>query len=51
MKIKRCASGWETWLDQYAIKKNGHRKIFIEGGTLMGGLLAEGIPVDSTHQQ
>lgn len=36
---------WEAWLDQQAIKRNRHRRIITEGA-LMGGLLAQGIPVN-----
>jgi hypothetical protein len=36
---------WQKWLDQHAIKKNRYRRIITEGA-LMGGLLAQGIPVN-----
>jgi hypothetical protein len=39
------ASAWEKWLDQHAIKSERHRRIITEGA-LMGGLLAQGIPVN-----
>jgi hypothetical protein len=39
------ASDWEKWLDQHAIKSKRHRRIITEGA-LMGGLLAQGIPVN-----
>ena len=39
------APDWEKWLDQQGIKKPHHRRIVTEG-ILMGGLLAQGIPVD-----
>ena len=35
---------WEKWLDQHDIKNKRHRRIVTEGA-LMGGLLAQGIPV------
>ena len=35
---------WEKWLDQHDIKNKRHRRIITEGA-LMGGLLAQGIPV------
>lgn len=35
---------WEAWLDEQQIKAPRHRKIITEGA-LMGGLLAQGIPV------
>jgi hypothetical protein len=38
---------WETWLDQQGIKTLRHRRILTEGA-LMGGLLAQGIPVNLT---
>ena len=38
-------TGWEAWLDQHAIKNPRHRRIITEG-MLMGGLLAQGIPVN-----
>jgi hypothetical protein len=39
------APDWEKWLDQHAIKSKRHRRIITEGA-LMGGLLAQGIPVN-----
>jgi hypothetical protein len=36
---------WEAWLDKHSINAPWHRKIITEGA-LMGGLLAQGIPVD-----
>ena len=44
MRIE-TASDWEKWLDQHAIKSKRHRRIITEGA-LMGGLLAQGIPVN-----
>jgi hypothetical protein len=38
------ALDWEKWLDQQCIKTKRHRRIITEGA-LMGGLLAQGIPV------
>src|SRR5664279_6466427 len=38
------ALNWEKWLDQQGIKNQRHRRIITEGA-LMGGLLAQGIPV------
>ena len=38
------ALDWEKWLDQQGIKTKRHRRIITEGA-LMGGLLAQGIPV------
>lgn len=38
-------AAWQTWLDRHAIKKHPHRRILTEGA-LMGGLLAQGIPVN-----
>src|SRR5664280_944375 len=38
------ALDWQQWLDQYGIKNKQHRRIITEGA-LMGGLLAQGIPV------
>ena len=38
------ALDWEKWLDQHGIKNKRHRRIVTEGA-LMGGLLAQGIPV------
>lgn len=38
------ALDWEKWLDQQGIKSKRHRRIITEGA-LMGGLLAQGIPV------
>jgi hypothetical protein len=38
------APDWEKWLDQQGIKSKRHRRIITEGA-LMGGLLAQGIPV------
>jgi hypothetical protein len=38
------AHDWEKWLDQHGIKTQRHRRIITEGA-LMGGLLAQGIPV------
>ena len=38
-------SGWETWLDKNGINALRHRKIITEVA-LMGGLLAQGIPVN-----
>ena len=38
------ALDWEKWLDQQGIKGKRHRRIIAEGA-LMGGLLAQGIPV------
>ena len=35
---------WEKWLDQHDIKNKRHMRIITEGA-LMGGLLAQGIPV------
>ena len=39
------ASAWEIGLDQHEIKAKRHRRIITEGA-LMGGLLAQGIPVN-----
>ena len=39
------ASALELWLDQHDIKAKRHRRIITEGA-LMGGLLAQGIPVN-----
>ncbi len=39
------ALDWEKWLDQHGIKTKRHRRIITEGA-LMGGLLAQGIPVN-----
>jgi hypothetical protein len=39
------ASVWEQWLDDQAIETPHHRKLVTEGA-LMGGLLAQGVPVD-----
>jgi hypothetical protein len=39
------AADWEKWLDQHGIKSKRHRRIITEGA-LMGGLLAQGIPVN-----
>jgi len=36
---------WDMWLDEHGVKTPRHRKIITEGA-LMGGLLAQGIPVD-----
>src|SRR5665647_289853 len=38
------ALDWQKWLDQQGIKTKQHRRIISEGA-LMGGLLAQGIPV------
>ena len=38
------ALDWEKWLDQHGIKTKRHQRIITEGA-LMGGLLAQGIPV------
>ena len=38
------ALDWEKWLNQQGIKTKRHRRIITEGA-LMGGLLAQGIPV------
>jgi hypothetical protein len=39
------APDWKKWRDQHAIKSKRHRRIITEGA-LMGGLLAQGIPVN-----
>jgi hypothetical protein len=36
---------WEAWLHKHGINSPRHRRIITEGA-LMGGLLAQGIPVD-----
>ena len=39
------ALDWEKWLDQQGINAKRHRRTLTEGA-LMGGLLAQGIPVN-----
>ena len=39
------AAAWEIWLDQHEISAKRERRIITEGA-LMGGLLAQGIPVN-----
>ena len=49
MKVRiETASAWEIWLDQHEIKAKRHRRIITEGA-LMGGLLAQGIPVNFSN--
>jgi hypothetical protein len=43
VRIETALDG-EKWLDQHGIKSKRHRRIITEGA-LMGGLLAQGIPV------
>jgi hypothetical protein len=43
MRIE-TALDWEKWLDQQGIKTKRHRRI-ITDAALIGGLLAQGIPV------
>jgi len=50
-EVKTLRIGLGNVAGSIRYQKNWHRKIIIEGGTLMGNLLAEGIPVDLTHQQ
>jgi hypothetical protein len=46
LEVKQtCAADWEQWLDEHGIIGKTHRRIATEGA-LMGGLLAQGIPVD-----
>lgn len=42
---KTAAEDWKQWLDSQGIKGESHRRIITEGA-LMGGLLAQGIPID-----
>jgi hypothetical protein len=41
----KTKADWEMWLDKHGINAPRHRKIITEGA-LMGGLLAQGIPVN-----